>query len=121
MINRGSKMHEMSLAEGVLQIIVDAAREQGFRKVKTVFLEIGRLSSVEPEAMAFCFDAVVRGTLADGARLEISAVPGRGDCLACGETVAIGAVFDPCPACGGYPVQPTEGTEMRVRELEVDD
>ena len=56
----------------------------------------------------------------DGARLEIIEVPGRGECLSCGKNVEIGAVFDPCPACGGYPVHPTEGTEMRVRELEVD-
>lgn len=113
-------MHEMSLAEGVVQIIEDAAREQGFSKVKAVFLEIGWLSSVEPDAMAFCFDAVSRGTIADGAKLEIIEVPGRGECLSCGKNVEIGAVFDPCPKCGGYPVHPTEGTEMRVRELEVD-
>jgi hydrogenase nickel incorporation protein HypA/HybF len=113
-------MHEMSLAEGVIHIVEDAAREQGFSKVKAVFLEIGKLSSVEPEAMRFCFEAVSHGTVADGARLEIHETPGRGQCLSCGETVAIDAVFDPCPECGGYPVHPTEGTEMRVRELEVD-
>ncbi|MDQ5880924.1 MAG: hydrogenase nickel incorporation protein HypA/HybF [Pseudomonadota bacterium] len=113
-------MHEMSLAEGVVQIIEDAAREQGFSKVKTVFLEIGWLSSVEPDAMTFCFDAVSRGTVADGAKLEIIDVPGAGQCLSCGKTVEISAVFDPCPECGGYPVNPTAGTEMRVRELEVD-
>jgi hydrogenase nickel incorporation protein HypA/HybF len=110
----------MSLAEGVVQIIEDAAREQGFSKVKTVFLEIGWLSSVEPDAMTFCFDAVSRGTVADGAKLEIIDVPGAGQCLSCGKTVEISAVFDPCPECGGYPVNPTAGTEMRVRELEVD-
>ena len=113
-------MHEMSLAEGVVQLIEDAAREQGFSKVKTVFLEIGWLSSVEPDAMTFCFDAVSRGTVADGAKLEIIDVPGAGQCLSCGKTVEISAVFDPCPECGGYPVNPTAGTEMRVRELEVD-
>lgn len=113
-------MHEMSLAEGVVQIIEDAAREQGFSKVKTVFLEIGWLSSVEPDAMAFCFDAVSRGTIAEGAKLEVIDVPGAGQCLSCGKTVEISAVFDPCPECGGYPVHPTAGTEMRVRELEVD-
>ena len=113
-------MHEMSLAEGVVQIIEDAARDQGFSKVKTVFLEIGWLSSVEPEAMAFCFDAVSRGTIAEGAKLEVIDVPGAGQCLSCGKTVEISAVFDPCPECGGYPVHPTAGTEMRVRELEVD-
>lgn len=113
-------MHEMSLAEGVVQIIEDAARTQGFSRVKRVFLEIGWLSSVEPDAMAFCFEAVARGTLAEGAVLEVIDVPGAGQCLSCGKTVEIGAVFDPCPECGGYPVHPTAGTEMRVRELEVD-
>lgn len=113
-------MHEMSLAEGVLQILEDAAREQGFTSVKTVVLEIGRLSSVEPDAMRFCFDAVARGTLAEGAALEVIDLPGEGQCLSCGKTVALAAVYDPCPVCGEYPVQPTAGTEMRVKELEVD-
>lgn len=113
-------MHEMSLAEGVVQIIEDAAREQGFSTVRSVLLEIGRLSSAEPEAMRFCFEAVARGTLAEGALLEIIDVPGEGQCLSCGKTVALLAVYDPCPLCGEYPVQPTAGTEMRVKELEVD-
>jgi len=60
-------MHEMSLAEGVLQLIEDAAREQNFAKVTTVWLEIGQLSGVEVEAMKFCFDAVTRDSVAAGA------------------------------------------------------
>jgi hydrogenase nickel incorporation protein HypA/HybF len=113
-------MHEMSLAEGVLQIVEDAAAAQGFTRVKTVWLEIGRLSSVEPEAMRFCFDVVTKDSLADGAALEIIDVPGMGQCMACTQVVEISAVYDPCPACGEYPVQPTGGTEMRVKELEVE-
>jgi hydrogenase nickel incorporation protein HypA/HybF len=112
-------MHEMSLAEGVLQLIEDAARKDRFNKVTAVWLEIGQLSSVEPEAMAFCFDAVTRGTVAEGARLEIIALPGQGWCAACARTVAMAEVFDACPRCGGYPVQVTGGTDMRVKELEV--
>ena len=113
-------MHEMSLAEGVLQIVEDAGRTQGFSRVKAVILEIGQLSAVEPEAMRFCFDAVSRGTLAEGAQLEVIAVPGEGLCFSCGQTVAIAVLHDPCPACGGFPVQATGGTEMRVKELEVE-
>lgn len=113
-------MHEMALAEGVLQILEDAAREQQFTTVKTVWLEIGQLSSVEPEAMRFCFDAVIKGSLAEGARLEVIATPGEGQCLSCGKTVPLTVVYDPCPVCGGVPVTPTGGTEMRIKELEVD-
>jgi len=110
----------MSLAEGVLQIVEDAAHEQQFARVKAVFIEIGQLSSVEPEAMRFCFDAVTRGTLAEGAQLEVIEVAGQGLCFSCNKTVPLTALYEPCPACGGYPVQPTGGTEMRVKELEVE-
>lgn len=113
-------MHEMALAEGVLQIIEEQAKQQNFARVKAVWLEIGQLSSVEPEAMRFCFDAVVRDTIADGARLEIVIVDGGGQCMNCGQTVKLQAVYDACPACGGYPVNPVSGTEMRIKELEVD-
>lgn len=113
-------MHEMSLAEGIVQLIEDAARRDGFGRVTAVFLEIGRLSSVEPESLAFCFEAVTKGTVADGARLEIEDVPGAGLCLECGAEVVVAALYDPCPRCGGYGVRVTGGTEMRVKELEVD-
>lgn len=113
-------MHEMSLAEGVLQIIEDSSAAQAFSRVKAVWLEIGQLSSVEPEAMRFCFDAVTKGSIADGAKLEIVIVDGGGQCLNCGQTVKLAAVYDACPACGGYPVNPTYGTEMRIKELEVE-
>lgn len=109
----------MSLAEGVLQLIEDAAREQDFAKVTTVWLEIGQLSGVEPEAMKFCFDAVTRDSIANGARLEIIALPGSGWCMECSMTVPMSEVFGECPQCGGHRLQVTGGTEMRVKELEV--
>jgi hydrogenase nickel incorporation protein HypA/HybF len=113
-------MHEMSLAEGIVQLVEETAASQGFSQVRAVFVEIGRLSSVEPEALAFCFEAVTRGSLVEGARLEIVDLPGVGLCLACGKEVAVAALYEPCPLCGDYQVRITGGTEMRVKELEVD-
>jgi hydrogenase nickel incorporation protein HypA/HybF len=113
-------MHEMSLAEGIVQLIEEAAVREGFSSVKLVAIEIGRLSMVEPEALAFCFDAVTRGSIAEGARLEIEDVPGRGACLQCGTEAEIENLYDPCPGCGAFGLRITSGTEMRVKELEVD-
>lgn len=109
----------MSLAEGVVQLIEDAAREQAFEKVTAVWLEIGQLSGVEVEAMRFCFDVVTRDGIADGARLEIIATPGTGWCMQCSKTVPMSEVFGECPDCGSHQMQVTGGTEMRVKELEV--
>ncbi len=69
-------MHEMSLAEGVLQLVEETAQRENAQRVKLVVLEIGRLSSVEPEALKFCFEAVTHGSIAQGAALEIIDVPG---------------------------------------------
>ncbi|MBK7326950.1 MAG: hydrogenase maturation nickel metallochaperone HypA [Propionivibrio sp.] len=112
-------MHEMSLAEGVLQLIEDSARQEEFSKVTTVWLEIGQLAGVEVEAMRFCFDAVTRGSLAEGANLEIIAIPGTAWCMNCSATVTCSEVYGACPQCGTYQIQVTGGTEMRVKELEV--
>jgi hydrogenase nickel incorporation protein HypA/HybF len=113
-------MHEMALADGVRQVIEDSARSNGFTRVLTVWLEIGALAGVEAEAMRFCFDAVVKNTLAEGTRLEIIETPGQGWCLACGKTVPMQQRYDPCPLCNGYQLQATGGMEMKVKELEVE-
>lgn len=113
-------MHEMSLAENVLQIIQESARSQNFQCVRRVVLEIGKLSAVEPDAMRFCFDSVMRGTLAEGAELQIIETPGAGLCLACGESVAMQEQYGLCPCCGSPRLQITAGDRMRVKDLSVE-
>lgn len=113
-------MHEMSLAEGVLQLIEDAAHKDGFQKVRGVWLEIGRLAAVETEALRFCFDVVTRDSIVEGATLEIIDLPGEGWCMKCCDTVPMTEHLGACPRCGSHQVQVTGGTEMRVRELEVE-
>lgn len=114
-------MHEMSLTEGVVRILEEQAATHGFAKVKTVWLEIGELSQVDPESMIFCFDAVTRGSaVAAGATLEIIAVPGQAYCLDCADTVALAKRGDSCPQCGGWALQVTAGGDMRIKELEVE-
>lgn len=113
-------MHEMSLCEGVLQVLEESSLAQKFSKVKTVWLEIGALSGVEPEAMSFSFDVVVKGTLADGAKLEMIEVPADAWCMMCEKPVAIKQRYDACPDCGGHQLQVSGGEEMRIKELEVE-
>jgi hydrogenase nickel incorporation protein HypA/HybF len=113
-------MHEMSLAEGIVQLVEDTVRADGCTKVKAVWLEIGQLAAVEKEALRFCFDAVTRDTVAEGARLEIIETPGQGWCMKCEGNVSVTALYEACPVCGSYQIQVTGGSEMRVKELEVE-
>ncbi len=113
-------MHEMSLTESIVEIAVETAKREGASRVRRVFVDIGALSCVEPEALLFCFSAVSAGTIAEGAALEITRIPGAGWCIDCGKTVPLAERYGPCPECGGFRVRMTAGDEMRVKEIEVD-
>lgn len=113
-------MHEMSICEGVLLALEAEAKIHNFTKVKTVWLEIGDLSSVEPEALHFSFDVVTKNSLADGATLKIANVAGAAWCMQCSKSVTIKQRYDECPTCGSHQLQVTAGDEMKIKELEVD-
>ena len=112
-------MHEMSLAEGIVDLIEEESRRQGFTRVLEVRVAVGELGGVEPEALQFCFDAVCRGTLADGARLTIERVPGQAWCMTCARVVPLHERYGECPQCGGVELQLQAGDELRLLDLEV--
>jgi hydrogenase nickel incorporation protein HypA/HybF len=114
-------MHEVALAEGILRIVEDAARRHAATRVATVTLEIGELAHVEPRALLFCFDAVARGTVAEGATLAFETVPGLAWCMPCGERVPLAKLGDACPRCGSYQLQVIGGEEMRVKDIAIAD
>lgn len=112
-------MHEMSLAESILQIVEDTARQHGGARVTRVRLEVGQLAGVELDALRFCFDAASRESLAADADLVIDQPEGRAWCMPCGGSVTVTSLADPCPACGSHQLQVTGGTELRVRDIEL--
>ena len=112
-------MHELAIAEGMLEIVEAAAKRNDARRVGAIRLEIGALSCVDPAALRFCFDAVTRGSIAEGAQLEIDTTAGVAWCLTCSEAVPLAALGDACPQCGSYQLQVTQGDAMRVKDIEI--
>ena len=112
-------MHEMSLCMALVELIGARAQSDGFTRVRRVVLEIGALSHVEPEAMAFGFEVSTRGSVAEGAQLEIVTPPGEAWCADCDANCRIERRGDGCPTCAGHKLVVTGGEELRLRELEV--
>jgi hydrogenase nickel incorporation protein HypA/HybF len=112
-------MHEMAIAESMLEIVEATARGNAAVRVSAIWLELGALSHVESHALTFCFDAVARGSLAEGARLEIVTLPGEAWCMPCGERVGLQRRGDPCPRCGSHQLEVVRGDEMRVKEIAI--
>ncbi|MBI5718051.1 MAG: hydrogenase maturation nickel metallochaperone HypA [Burkholderiales bacterium] len=112
-------MHEMSLAGGVLRVVEEAAARERFARVRHLRLEAGALAGVEVRALRFALEAIAPGTCLEDAEIEIHEAPGQAWCLRCAQAVAIASRSDACPRCGGYQLQPTGGTELKVRDLVV--
>jgi hydrogenase nickel incorporation protein HypA/HybF len=113
-------MHEMALIESVVEIIGEESRRHGFSRVKLVRLEVGVLGHAEPSALEFCFEAISRGTIAEGATLDIVSRPGEGWCFDCEKQTPLSERFGACAHCGGRRVQMTGGDELRVKDMEVE-
>ncbi|MEQ1622510.1 MAG: hydrogenase maturation nickel metallochaperone HypA [Methylococcales bacterium] len=111
-------MHELSLLENVREILESHALSQKFTKVSRVTLEIGKLSCIEPDALRFGFDVVMKDSLAAGAELIITELNGMGRCQQCEQNTVMEALYDPCSYCG-RPLTVMQGMEMKIKDLVV--
>ena len=111
-------MHELSIADAVLQIVCAHAGE---RQVTSVDLKVGHLRQVVPSALEFSFTLVSEGTVAEGAELRMDVVPAGGVCRACGADGPLGAFPLSCSRCGGLDVEVTRGDELLVDALELEE
>ena len=105
---------------GLIRILEEQASQHRFDTIRVIRLDVGKLSCVEPEALRFCFETAKAGTVADGAELDLVIVPGTARCRDCGQVVSLDSYLDPCPSCGVFGLQAASGTDLRIKELEVD-
>lgn len=115
-------MHELSIANNIIEIVTAAADHAGAPRVEVIHLRVGALTGVVPNALHFCFDLAAENTIAAGARLVIEETPVVVHCAACAEDLALA---DPqlfvCPRCGAPAAQLVSGRELLVSSIEVAD
>lgn len=109
-------MHELSIAEGIL----DALKEQVEGKITSIKLKIGEMSGVVPSALEFSFEIASKGTMAEGATLNIEHIPLTARCNDCSETFRIKDYCFECIKCGGSNFKIIGGRELLIEEVEVE-
>lgn len=114
-------MHELSIAQGILDVVRDHVTDVQASHVRGVQLRLGRMSGVVPESLEFCFEAIVAGSAFAQARLVIERVPVRGTCRVCAAAFEIPAPVFLCPQCGSGRVWVTSGSELEVVQVELVD
>lgn len=113
-------MHEMSLAQSILDIACQEAARHGAGRIGRVNLLVGKFTHVAPSQLAFCFDMIKKGSVAEGAELAVTLVPLAARCPACGREELLDEPGFICPGCGEQ-MQATQGQELWIDSIEVED
>ena len=113
-------MHELSVMQGILEVVLRHAGKNGVSRVEAVNLQVGALSHLREEWMQKYFDHLTRDTLAEGAVLRVERVPAVLVCRECEAQFEWNGEGRPvCSACSSQRADLISGREYTVASLEV--
>jgi hydrogenase nickel incorporation protein HypA/HybF len=113
-------MHEMAIAQSVLDIAFGEMEKHASVRVKKIKISIGEFSGVVRDALKFAFDVLTPGTPAVGAAIEIDVVPMTAECSKCGPVECrVNDLNLLCPQCGKI-VRIKSGRQMKVDYLDLE-
>ncbi len=114
-------MHELSIAQSVLEIAEQEAQRQGFHRIRSIRCRIGVLQQVVPELLDSAFGCLIEATEHVDAELIVEKAPVIIHCDSCGEHVASAAYRVDCPRCGSFNVQIIGGDELELVGITLED
>ncbi len=113
-------VHESAIARSLINIAVAAAEKEGARRITGVNVVAGELRGIVPSQFYFCFGLMAENTIASGAYLGLEIAPVTGKCRSCDETFVVEDYRYVCPGCQGQDIQTVGGTELRLRDIEIE-
>ncbi|MFB0537762.1 MAG: hydrogenase maturation nickel metallochaperone HypA [Anaerolineae bacterium] len=113
-------MHELSVTQGMLEIVLRHAQRAGAQRITQIHLVIGDLTSIVDDSVQFYFDFISQDTIAKGAQLVFQRTPATFRCRDCGNTFTPDKRDFTCTHCGEMSVDVVAGNEFRVESIEVE-
>lgn len=113
-------MHELSLIHEVFKVLEEQVKTHKVKKVHQVHLKVGKMMSVVPSSLSFCFEILAQGTSLEGAKLEIEEIPVKCRCRKCGQEFIVESFIFACPKCKKTDLEQLSGNEFMVHNMEVD-
>lgn len=114
-------MHELSIANAILERVgQEAERRTGARFLK-VGVRVGELSGVDPDALSFSFEALVKDSPWEPLELQIEVRPWVQRCRCCGHEFQVRDAETACPRCSAADTLCVAGNELDITFLEVEE
>lgn len=114
-------MHELPVTQSILAVALETAQNHKARRVNSIDLVIGDLSSFVDDSIQFYFDIISRDTIAQNAKLNFKREAALVTCLACGHRFNAAPPLSPfCPACDSPQLQLSGGQDFYIDSIDID-
>lgn len=113
-------MHSLAMAQDILKAVLVEAEKNNIQRIKAINVRMEDEHFTESDSLQFCLEAVTKGTVAEGAQIDIDLVERTAECPQCALVFPFDHHFPICPRCGNQnlklpeveePVQVTLKTE----------
>jgi len=110
-------MHEMSVAQSLLMTISDEAAKHSAEPVAAK-ISCGMLNAINDEVLCFAFEAVAKGTVCEGMKLQIEHKPIRAKCSGCEQAFDFELCRPVCTNCGSEQFELLPDAPLILEEIE---
>jgi hydrogenase nickel incorporation protein HypA/HybF len=114
-----SLMHEQSIVESLLTLALKNAEAANARQIISIDLVVGDYTGVVEDAVNFYFGFLSKDTIADGAKINYTHVPGQLRCRDCDLIFPLQKREYHCPKCDGKRIEIVGGRELYIGNMEV--
>lgn len=112
-------MHELSIAQNIVEIVVDYVAKTKSKQVKEVCIDVGAVSGVVPETLEFAWEESIRNTIVQGATLKINYIEAKALCAKCQKEFILRDIYTLCPFCNNIEFDIIIGKELSVKSIKV--
>lgn len=120
-------MHELSMAQGIINAVLDTAKENNATEVNKVTIEVGRLAMINPEQLQFILGVLIENTIMEDAEINFEEVPVEMKCFDCdfhGNAVLDDsdhyAPLVKCPKCDSLKIDILNGKDIIVKNIVIE-
>ena len=113
-------MHELSIAQSILDIVNQHLPVGNTTHVKSIKVKIGKLSNVLPDSLRFCFEAITKDSDFENTQLILNIIPITIKCNDCTKLTENNDYVFSCPSCDSNNINVTAGNDLNIEEIEIE-
>ena len=113
-------MHSLSMAQSILHVALSEAKKCDAKLIKAISMKVEDETFAEADSLQICLEVMARGTIAEGANIQIECVSDASRCPECAFIFPVEALLPICPQCGSGVTEMFSDGQPLLLTLEID-